>query len=259
MAAIFDRKAGQMTRLFRSLLRPARNRANLRSDYRISTAIRGSENVAALPGWNSLESVTRIHAWLEITGIAVLVLLLLSQGLAYSYGVRKDLLANTDATAHRTKEAELQQKLSAADAQLQSKTAPTQAAEAPRRLSMELQQRLIKALAPFKGQKFTTTSVIGDEEGNAFAQDFQAVFDAAGWDHGVHDKVDHRYITPTPVGVMVAMNEGEANAGRFLPAIETLISTLQKIGIMSRNELLVNSEVPVGEINLIVGYKQASP
>ena len=58
---------------------------------------------------------------------------------------------------------------------------------------------------------------------------------------------------------MVAMNEGEANAGRFLPAIETLISSLQHAGIMSRNELLVNSEVPVGEINLIVGYKQPAP
>ena len=212
--------------------------------------------MALLPGWNSLETVTRIHAWLEMTGIAIVVLLLLSQGLAFTYGVRKELLADADSMVLRAKAAELQRKLTDADAQLQNKTV---SAQAPRRLTMEMQQKLIKLLIPFKGQKFTTTSVVGDEEGNAFAQDFQAVFDAAGWDHGTHDKVDHRYITPTPVGVMVAMNEGEANAGRFLPAIETLISSLQHAGIMSRNELLVNSEVPVGEINLIVGYKQPAP
>ncbi len=209
--------------------------------------------MALLPGWNSLESVARIHSWLEISGIALVVLLLVSQGLAFSYGVRKDTLAALDTTLLRAKEAELQQKLTAADGALQHREAPQQSG--PRRLSMEQQQRLVNILSAFKGQKVTTTSVIGDEEGDAFARDFQTVFAAAGWDHGTHDKVDHRYITPTPVGVMVAMNEGEANAGRFMPAIEALIGTLQQAGIMSRNELLVNSEVPVGEINLIVGYK----
>ncbi len=213
--------------------------------------------MALLPGWNSLESVSRIHFWLEISGIALLVLLLISQGLAFSYGARKDTLATADTTLHLAKEAELQQKLNAADTELQHRPAP-QRQTGPRRLSMEQQQRLLKVLSAFKGQKVTITSVIGDEEGDAFAEDFLNVFNNAGWDHGTHDKVDHRYITPTPVGVMVAMNEGEANAGRFMPAIESLISNLQQIGIMSRNELLVNSEVPIGEINLIVGYKPTS-
>jgi hypothetical protein len=215
--------------------------------------------VAILPGWNTLESVTRVHAWLEISGIAILVLLLFSQGLAFTYGVRKDALAAADATLHRAKEAELQQKLFATDTQLESKIAALQPAHEPRHISPEQQQKLTKALAPFKGQKITTTSIMGDEEGDAYAQEFQSIFNAAGWDHGAHDTVDHRYITPTPVGVMVAMNEGEANAGRFLPAIETLISVLQQNGLMARNELLVNSEVPAGEINLIVGYRQAAP
>ncbi len=230
--------------------------------------------MAALPGWNSLESVARIHAWLEITGIVVLALLLLSQGLAFSYGLRKDVLAATaelsdterlrkeaaDADArHKAKEAALQQQLFQTDAQLERKIASLQDPQAPRHLSSEQQQTLVKALAPFKGQKITTTSVIGDDEGDVFARDFQAVFAAAGWDHGTHERVEHRFITPTPVGVMVAMNEAEANAGRIMPSVETLISVLQQLGITARGELLVNPQVPVGEINLIVGNRQPAP
>lgn len=219
--------------------------------------------MAILPGWNSLESVARIHAGLEITGIAVLVLLLLSQGLAFTYGARKDVLAAADATELQKdaarRQAELQQKLVETDTKLQRESASSQPPQGPRHISMEQQQKLIEALAPFKGQKITAVSVLGDDEGDGLAQDLLAVFNAAGWDHGTHDKVDHRFITPTPVGVMVAMNEVEANAGRFMPAIETLISVLQQTGIMSRNELLVNPEVPVGEINVIVGYKQPAP
>ncbi len=230
--------------------------------------------MATLPGWNSLESVARIHAWLEVTGIVILVLLLVSQGLAYSYGMRKDSLAQSteqsdterlrkeaaEAEArHQAKEASLQQQLFQTDAELERKIASLQSPQAARRLTAEQQQTLIKALAPFKGQKIATTSVIGDEEGDILARDFQAVFNAAGWDHGSHERVDHRFITPTPVGVMVAMNEGEANAGRIMPSVETLISVLQQLGITSRGELLVNPQVPVGEINLIVGNRAPAP
>lgn len=230
--------------------------------------------MAALPGWNSLESVARIHAWLEITGIVVLALLLLSQGLAFTYGARKDVLQavteNTDTVQlrkemadsearHKTKEAQLQQQVFQADTQLERKLASLQDPQLPRHLTAEQQATLVKALAPFKGQKITTTSVIGDEEGDVFARDFQSIFAQAGWDHGTHERVEHRFITPTPVGVMVAMNEGEANAGRIMPSVETLISVLQQLGITARGELLVNPQVPVGEINLIVGNRQAAP
>ena len=230
--------------------------------------------MVTLPGWNSLESVARIHAWLEVTGIVILLLLLVSQGLAFSYSVRKDELTETtektdaallkkaaaEAEArHEAKEASLQQQLFQTDTELERKIASLQSPQAPRRMTAEQQQTLIKALSPFKGQKVTTTSVIGDEEGDVFARDFQTVFNAAGWDHGSHERVEHRFITPTPIGVMVAMNEGEAHAGRIMPSVETLISVLQQLGITSRGELLVNPQVPVGEINLIIGNKAPSP
>ncbi len=230
--------------------------------------------MASFPGWSSLESVARIHAWLEITGIIVLALLLLSQGLAFTYGARKDVLtataelANTERlrkevadseARHKTKEAELQQQLFQTDMQLERKIASLEAPQAPRHLSSDQQQTLVKALSAFKGQKITTTAIIGDDEGDIFARDFQTVFASAGWDQGTHERVEHQFISPTPVGVMVAMNEGEADAGRIMPSVETLISVLQQLGITARAELLVNPQVPVGEINLIIGNRQPAP
>jgi hypothetical protein len=44
-----------------------------------------------------------------------------------------------------------------------------------------------------------------------------------------------------------------------MPSVETLISVLQQLGITSRGELLVNPQVPVGEINLIVGNRAPAP
>ena len=165
-------------------------------------------------------------------------LLLPESGLAFTYGAATAELSDTerlrkdaaDADArHKAKEAALQQQLFQTDAQLERKIASLQDPQAPRHLSIRTAANAgSSALAPFKGQKITTTSVIGDDEGDVFARDFQAVFAASGWDHGAHERVEHRFITPTPIGVMVAMNEAEANAGRIMPSVETLISVLQQ-------------------------------
>lgn len=46
-----------------------------------------------LPGWNSLEAVTRYHRWAEITGIGLLALLVITALISHRYGQRKDNLA----------------------------------------------------------------------------------------------------------------------------------------------------------------------
>jgi hypothetical protein len=47
------------------------------------------------PGWNSFESVSRVHRFFEISGIVCLGLLVLTEIFAYLYGHRKDDLAQT--------------------------------------------------------------------------------------------------------------------------------------------------------------------
>jgi hypothetical protein len=43
-----------------------------------------------LPGWDSLDAVTRYHRWAEIIGIVVLALLVAAELASYRYGQRKD-------------------------------------------------------------------------------------------------------------------------------------------------------------------------
>jgi tetratricopeptide (TPR) repeat protein len=45
-----------------------------------------------LPGWNSLETTTRLHHVFELAGLVVLALLVIAEGLAYLYGHHKDWL-----------------------------------------------------------------------------------------------------------------------------------------------------------------------
>lgn len=46
--------------------------------------------MANLPGWNSLDAVSRYHSWLEISGIVVLVILAFAEAMTFVYGQRKD-------------------------------------------------------------------------------------------------------------------------------------------------------------------------
>jgi hypothetical protein len=46
-----------------------------------------------LPGWNSFETVSRLHTFFEIAGICVLGALVVCEVLSFSYGRRADFLA----------------------------------------------------------------------------------------------------------------------------------------------------------------------
>jgi hypothetical protein len=45
-----------------------------------------------LPGWNSVETTTRLHDFFEIAGIVFLALLVVAEVLAYMYGHQRDWL-----------------------------------------------------------------------------------------------------------------------------------------------------------------------
>jgi hypothetical protein len=46
-----------------------------------------------MPGWNSLQAVSKLHTIFEVGGIFVLAALVICEGLAFSYGRRKDTLS----------------------------------------------------------------------------------------------------------------------------------------------------------------------
>jgi predicted Holliday junction resolvase-like endonuclease len=58
--------------------------------------------MASLPGWNSIDSTTRIHNFLEIAGIVFLGLLVLAESFAYRYGKQRDALIEQAAHVAKT-------------------------------------------------------------------------------------------------------------------------------------------------------------
>jgi hypothetical protein len=95
-----------------------------------------------LPGWDSLEAVTRYHRWAEIIGIVVLALLVVAEVAAYRYGQRKDDLTTQqqDATDKRHDEEmarlHLQTAELTADAEKSRAAIANSNARAPRRMNM---------------------------------------------------------------------------------------------------------------------------
>jgi len=64
--------------------------------------------VGYLPGWDSLDAVTRYHSWAELVGIGLLALLVVAELLSFSYGGRKDdLTEQQEETAKRAHETEI--------------------------------------------------------------------------------------------------------------------------------------------------------
>jgi hypothetical protein len=127
-----------------------------------------------LPGWDSLDTVTRYHSIAEIAGIVLLGLLVIAEVMSYRYSHRKDYLTDTkhDAeiarlhreTAALTADAN---KSRAEIAQANARALEAQVAlekyKAPRRLSAEAQAAIAHALgADLKGVKFAL-SAIGPE------------------------------------------------------------------------------------------------
>ena len=185
-------------------------------------------------GWNSLESVSAIHKWMEIAGFVFLGLLLTSEVIAFVYGNRKDVLSE-----HETRK------------QLES----VKAAQQQRRLSVEQKHILISALSPFRGQKVSVARIMGDVEAEPLADDFVEVLVKAGWDFGGKPGTDQSAYDKDPVGIEVTLNQAEVEAGRLPPAAKALIVSLAKLSIINGDNAFVNPGIPADSIEIRVGKK----
>jgi hypothetical protein len=226
--------------------------------------------MALLPGWNSIETTTVLRNFFELGGIALFLVVVAFEFLAYFYGHRRDWLVDEAARIagiqrardeaatqqhHDTETAQIRQQL--ADAEKAVREAQGTATEArkqqgQRTLSPGMKETLTAALSPFRGQKVTITSIVGDGDGDVYARDFLSVLDAAGWNT---TDVTQSIIVPTPSGVQVTMNDAEARAGRVLQSVEVFAVTLHAMGVTDSATVFINSQVPVGDIQLIVGNK----
>lgn len=127
-------------------------------------------DVTILPGWNSLETVTKIHRVFEIAGIACLAALVVFETFAYLYDHRKDVLVE-----------ELQ---------------------APRRLSSQQRDALTQSLSRFKDEQIFVEYPL-DAETTEYAEDFQSALRAAGW-----MVWGRTFYGEYPRGVLVVVNDG---------------------------------------------------
>lgn len=153
-----------------------------------------------LPGWDSAESAgwwSSFHFWF---GIACLFLLGGSEVLSHFYALRREeLVTIADGAASRQRDQsqrETEERRAKESADLQSKVtvaekalARLRAEQTPRELGTQEAAALTAACVPFRGQKFTATSIMSDDEGARFLDQIVAAIDAAGWDHGGGDGI----------------------------------------------------------------------
>lgn len=185
-------------------------------------------------GWDSLESVSAIHGWLQVASFALLGILLISAVLSFVYGNRKDVLSR-QATKSQIEHAER--------------------SERPRRLSDDEKQRLVAALLPYAGQKVLVSRIKGDTEAEPLANGFVDVFVAAKWVFDGKPDVLQSVYAKEPIGIEVAVNRADAWAHQPPRATYSLVFTLFKLGLISREISHMDPKTPSGMIEVRVGKR----
>jgi hypothetical protein len=226
-----------------------------------------------LPGWDSLEAVSKWVTFYEILMILCLAALVGAEVFHFKYSHRKDALIELrdraaeiqrqtaevqrkkdgdEAEARRKTEVErLQTQLSEAD----KKVTELQIQQEPRKLTPEQKRALIAVLTPFRGEKIDIVISIGDNESKLFAAEFVSLFREAGWDAGQNDGINQAVYTGvvTP-GIQVTLNQTEAQSGRLPRGAEELTRALMALGLAEG--AFTNPQTSAGKIEFRVGPKK---
>jgi hypothetical protein len=193
-----------------------------------------------LPGWNSIDSVRRIHDAAEIIGIALFGLVVLAELCQFFYGGGDGYLTEFDEQATKK--------------QLES----VKAAQQQRSLSKDQKQILVGVLSPYRGQKVSVARIMGDGEAEPLANDFVDVFVASGWVFNGKPEVVQGVYSKDPIGIEVTLNQTEATVGvvdLVLPAAGVLVTKLAELGIIDGKKAFVNPDIPVDLIEVRVGKR----
>lgn len=211
----------------------------------------------ALPGWDSLESVSRWHSFFEIFGLVCAGLVVVASVLAYQYGQRKDeLVAAAEALrsgqavrereeteARRQSEvAELQRQLSEAGKMVTE----LQQRQAPRHLSDDQRAKLADYLGKNPKSSVVVKASSTAPDARQYANEIVEVFRQAGWDVQVDDAI---FIGADTSGVWLKVRPPIPDAAQLIHA------GFKFAGIPIRDKATPNPTGPEGEVWLQVGHK----
>jgi hypothetical protein len=224
------------------------------------------------PEWLDVGQYQVRSRFVEIGIVAVLTMLLGAEVLAYSYGARQTTLAaaaeqeraalvkklaaqakaRPETPNHYLKEnSDLRHRLDEAEA----KVAALEKTQHEKRLSPEQRRFMVEALRPYAGQKVSIASIRGDNDGLILAQDFVAVFEAAGWDHHGEAGVTTQEWPRDPIGVEITLNEDDARRDHIADGVVALINTVRKLGLVYDGTIYMDNEVPAGQALVKIGKK----
>lgn len=212
-----------------------------------------------LPGWDSLDSVTKWHSFYEIAGIIFLALLVGAEVLAFQYGNRKDDLVaaaeslrsnqarqeNEKTEARRqTEVTTLQRQLSEAD----KKVTELQERQAPRHLSEDQKAKLAGYLSGKPKGTVTIKANTTANDARAYADEIAPLFSGAGWTVRVDDAL---ILGPDITGIWLKVR------GPAIPAAaEVIHSAFKFAGIPIRDTATPSPTGPEpDEVWLQIGSK----
>jgi hypothetical protein len=221
----------------------------------------------ALPGWDSLERVSRWVTVFEIVMISCVAGLVIAEIFHFAYSHRKDTLTATaqqqkdDAAEMRRKtEVEgLQTQLTESDKKVSAASQTINELRKQRRLSPEAMGALIEAVKPFRGQKVRIESIMGDPEGRIYVRDFVAVFDSGGWDHDGPNGIFQTTYLENPVGVVFVISNAYASSQNMPLAARSLIQTAFNVGVIDRLAISTEPNIPIDMVVVRIGTKIIPP
>ena len=220
-----------------------------------------------LPGWDSVEAVTRIHRFFEVGGIVCLGLLVVFEAFSYLYGHRRDVLAEAAQGEHirqaldeSRKEAarlkseyELQMGILKSDTDTARTTQQETAKElailkernSPRSLSKPDREKLLAQLQMHKGCPIVVRHS-PNLESQGFAEQISSVLVSAGW---TLNPTPFRIIEKDATGLFIIVNDmKKAPEGATI-----LQGALKSIGLVAPGA--ANPSVADGTFELYVGQK----
>ena len=200
-----------------------------------------------LPGWNSLESVARWHAFFEVAGIVSLGALVLMEIGALTYGHRKEALAAAEADG----------RVEAVKKQI-----------APRKLSGEAARRFADRLRAAGVGAVRIGYSAADVEAKSFAEELHAAITSAGW--RIERRGVLRLLAKDAEGLFLGLftpsavpDPADASKSILPPeavpaALGALKDAIEEAGFQVSVQLHLENDLPEGMISLWVGKKPQS-
>jgi hypothetical protein len=219
--------------------------------------------------WPSLETasfVSTLANWALVASLGVGVVATL---LIVWMGNVKEAYWDADRQYSRERVVSLESGMSEANARVAEAVQKTSEAELalerlrqnqmPRRVSSEHITELSESASRFSGQRFTVTSLMGDDEGRDLAMQIVGALDKGGWDHDGPRGIRRAVRTDHPIGSEIEVSPIDTDSGRVPAAAVEMMRLFVKYGLMAQPILTriidPQSAPSPGTFGLLIGTK----